>query len=145
MRHAALCKYSEVKQNDLGLCVVQSESRPESRGGGVDWVEKATHTSSFQGEVEPVTGHLYMDVLINSYLCSCLICVCQLCDLYRWRHDCVCLQLDSNAQNELKEGMKIYESEPGLQKSWDNVQKMVRAPSPPWVLLFNTHILVLSY
>lgn len=34
-------------------------------------------------------------------------------------------QLDSKAQGELKEGMKIYKSEPGLKKSWDNVQKMV--------------------
>lgn len=40
-----------------------------------------------------------------------------------------CLKLDSNAQGELKEGMKIYESEPGLKKSWDNVQKMVRTLS----------------
>ncbi|KAL7379149.1 hypothetical protein ABVT39_023535 [Epinephelus coioides] len=33
-------------------------------------------------------------------------------------------KLDSKAQGELKEGMKIYNSEPGLKKSWDNVQKM---------------------
>ncbi len=36
----------------------------------------------------------------------------------------VFLQLDSKAQGELKDGMKIYNSEPGLKKSWDNVQKM---------------------
>ncbi|XP_054861314.1 tetraspanin-9 isoform X3 [Amphiprion ocellaris] len=35
-------------------------------------------------------------------------------------------KLDSKAQDELKEGMKIYESEPGLKKSWDNVQKMFK-------------------
>uniref|UniRef100_A0A672YVM5 Tetraspanin n=1 Tax=Sphaeramia orbicularis TaxID=375764 RepID=A0A672YVM5_9TELE len=29
-------------------------------------------------------------------------------------------KLDSKAQDELKEGMKIYNSEPGLKKSWDN-------------------------
>lgn len=34
-------------------------------------------------------------------------------------------QLDSKAQGQLKEGMKIYKSDPGLKKSWDNVQKMV--------------------
>ncbi|XP_027132331.1 tetraspanin-4-like, partial [Larimichthys crocea] len=34
--------------------------------------------------------------------------------------------LDSKAQGELKEGIKIYESEPGLKKSWDNVQKMFK-------------------
>ncbi|XP_068193623.1 tetraspanin-4 isoform X2 [Antennarius striatus] len=33
-------------------------------------------------------------------------------------------KLDSKAQGELKEGMKIYKSEPGLKQSWDNVQKM---------------------
>uniref|UniRef100_A0A3Q1GIB7 Tetraspanin 4b n=1 Tax=Acanthochromis polyacanthus TaxID=80966 RepID=A0A3Q1GIB7_9TELE len=43
-------------------------------------------------------------------------------------------KLDSKAQDELKEGMKIYESEPGLKKSWDNVQKMVRSH-----LLVNTY------
>ncbi|XP_053708539.1 tetraspanin-4 isoform X1 [Synchiropus splendidus] len=37
-------------------------------------------------------------------------------------------QLDSKAQDELKEGMKVYPSEPGLKKSWDNVQKMI----PPY-------------
>lgn len=37
----------------------------------------------------------------------------------------VFFQLDSKAQGELKEGMKSYESEVGLKKSWDNVQKMV--------------------
>ncbi|TWW64337.1 Tetraspanin-9 [Takifugu flavidus] len=35
-------------------------------------------------------------------------------------------KLDSKAQGELKEGMKIYESEPGLKKSWDSVQKMFK-------------------
>ncbi|XP_029364358.1 tetraspanin-9 isoform X2 [Echeneis naucrates] len=35
-------------------------------------------------------------------------------------------KLDSKAQGELKEGMKIYESEPALKKSWDNVQKMFK-------------------
>lgn len=35
-------------------------------------------------------------------------------------------QLDSKAQGELKEGMKIYTSDEGLKNSWDNVQKMVR-------------------
>ncbi|TDH03488.1 hypothetical protein EPR50_G00163300 [Perca flavescens] len=35
-------------------------------------------------------------------------------------------KLDSKAQGELKEGMKIYESEPGLKQSWDNVQKMFK-------------------
>lgn len=34
-------------------------------------------------------------------------------------------QLDSKAQGELKEGMKIYDLEPGLKNSWDNLQKMV--------------------
>lgn len=34
-------------------------------------------------------------------------------------------QLDSKAQKELKEDMKMYESDPGLKNSWDNVQKMV--------------------
>ncbi len=41
----------------------------------------------------------------------------------------VFLQLDSKAQGELKDGMKIYNSEPGLKKSWDNVQKMVNTLS----------------
>ncbi|KAM8722248.1 tetraspanin-9 [Acanthopagrus schlegelii] len=35
-------------------------------------------------------------------------------------------KLDSKAKNELKEGMKIYNSEPGLKNSWDNVQKMFK-------------------
>ncbi|KAG7504740.1 hypothetical protein JOB18_015464 [Solea senegalensis] len=35
-------------------------------------------------------------------------------------------KLDSKAQEELKEGMKKYTSEPGLKKSWDNVQKMFK-------------------
>ncbi|XP_061568894.1 tetraspanin-4 [Cololabis saira] len=35
-------------------------------------------------------------------------------------------KLDANAQAELKEGMKIYHSEPGLRKSWDHVQKMFK-------------------
>ncbi|XP_049599790.1 tetraspanin-4 [Syngnathus scovelli] len=35
-------------------------------------------------------------------------------------------KLDSKAQGELKEGMKSYESDPGLKKSWDNVQKMFK-------------------
>ncbi|XP_028310973.1 tetraspanin-9 isoform X2 [Gouania willdenowi] len=34
-------------------------------------------------------------------------------------------ELDSKAQGQLKEGMKVYSSEPGLKKSWDNVQKML--------------------
>ncbi|XP_067426645.1 tetraspanin-9-like isoform X1 [Thunnus thynnus] len=32
-------------------------------------------------------------------------------------------ELDSKVQGELKEGMNNYNSEPGLKKSWDNVQK----------------------
>ncbi|XP_042249571.1 tetraspanin-9-like [Thunnus maccoyii] len=32
-------------------------------------------------------------------------------------------KLDSKVQGELKEGMNNYNSEPGLKKSWDNVQK----------------------
>ncbi|XP_049926273.1 tetraspanin-4 isoform X2 [Epinephelus moara] len=39
---------------------------------------------------------------------------------------CLLFMLDSKAQGELKEGMKIYNSEPGLKKSWDNVQKMFK-------------------
>lgn len=35
-------------------------------------------------------------------------------------------QLDSKAQKELKEDMKMYESDPGLKNSWDNVQKMFK-------------------
>uniref|UniRef100_A0A8P4KK18 Tetraspanin n=1 Tax=Dicentrarchus labrax TaxID=13489 RepID=A0A8P4KK18_DICLA len=35
-------------------------------------------------------------------------------------------KLDSKAQGELKDGMKIYKSDPGLEKSWDNVQKMFK-------------------
>ncbi|KAM9746025.1 tetraspanin-4 isoform 1-T1 [Menidia menidia] len=35
-------------------------------------------------------------------------------------------KMDSNAQAELKDGMKIYTSEPGLKKSWDNVQRMFK-------------------
>ncbi|KAF0032184.1 hypothetical protein F2P81_014474 [Scophthalmus maximus] len=35
-------------------------------------------------------------------------------------------KLDSKAQGELKEGMKIYKSDPGLKTSWDNVQKMFK-------------------
>uniref|UniRef100_A0A3Q0SBN5 Tetraspanin n=1 Tax=Amphilophus citrinellus TaxID=61819 RepID=A0A3Q0SBN5_AMPCI len=35
-------------------------------------------------------------------------------------------QLDSKAQKELKEDMKLYKSEPGLEKSWDSVQKMFK-------------------
>lgn len=34
-------------------------------------------------------------------------------------------QLDSKAQNALKEAMKNYNSESGMKESWDNVQKMV--------------------
>jgi len=36
--------------------------------------------------------------------------------------------MDSKAQAELKEGMKMYTSELGLKNSWDNVQKMVSIP-----------------
>ncbi|XP_074511179.1 tetraspanin-4 [Sebastes fasciatus] len=35
-------------------------------------------------------------------------------------------ELDSKAQGELRDGMKVYETEPGLKKSWDNVQKMFK-------------------
>ncbi|KAG5854704.1 tetraspanin-4 [Anguilla rostrata] len=35
-------------------------------------------------------------------------------------------QLDTKAQNELKSGMVDYETNPGLQKSWDSVQKMFK-------------------
>ncbi|CAI5682378.1 unnamed protein product [Oreochromis niloticus] len=35
-------------------------------------------------------------------------------------------QLDSKAQKELKEDMKMYESNSGLKNSWDNVQKMFK-------------------
>ncbi|XP_061555852.1 tetraspanin-9 isoform X2 [Phycodurus eques] len=35
-------------------------------------------------------------------------------------------RLDSKAQGQLKEGMTNYESQPGLKKSWDNVQKMFK-------------------
>lgn len=38
-------------------------------------------------------------------------------------------QLDSKAQKELKEDMKMYESNSGLKNSWDNVQKMVSIPT----------------
>lgn len=43
-------------------------------------------------------------------------------------------QLDSRAQNELKDGMKTIHSKPGLKKSWDNVQKMVSAGTKQPVL-----------
>ncbi|XP_067426646.1 tetraspanin-4-like isoform X2 [Thunnus thynnus] len=36
---------------------------------------------------------------------------------------CLLVMLDSKVQGELKEGMNNYNSEPGLKKSWDNVQK----------------------
>ncbi|KAJ8284255.1 hypothetical protein COCON_G00031050 [Conger conger] len=35
-------------------------------------------------------------------------------------------QLDTKAQNELKKGMEDYETNSGLQKSWDSVQKMFK-------------------
>ncbi|XP_035626573.1 tetraspanin-4 [Oncorhynchus keta] len=35
-------------------------------------------------------------------------------------------ELDTKAQNELKEGMKGYLTDEGLKKSWDNVQKMFK-------------------
>ncbi|XP_072225150.1 tetraspanin-4 [Leuresthes tenuis] len=35
-------------------------------------------------------------------------------------------KMDSKAQAELKEGMKMYTSELGLKNSWDNVQKMFK-------------------
>ncbi|CAL8305512.1 unnamed protein product [Merluccius merluccius] len=35
-------------------------------------------------------------------------------------------KLDTKAQDELKEGMKIYTKDEGLMKSWDNVQKMFK-------------------
>uniref|UniRef100_A0A1A7WH10 Tetraspanin n=2 Tax=Iconisemion striatum TaxID=60296 RepID=A0A1A7WH10_9TELE len=35
-------------------------------------------------------------------------------------------KVDSKAQAELKEGMKVYNSEPGMKKSWDNVQRMFK-------------------
>ncbi|KAK0143845.1 Tetraspanin-9 [Merluccius polli] len=41
-------------------------------------------------------------------------------------------KLDTKAQDELKEGMKIYTKDEGLMKSWDNVQKMVRMDGPPY-------------
>nr|XP_054598094.1 tetraspanin-4 isoform X2 [Nothobranchius furzeri] len=35
-------------------------------------------------------------------------------------------KVDAKAQAELKEGMKVYNSEPGMKKSWDNVQRMFK-------------------
>lgn len=35
-------------------------------------------------------------------------------------------ELDTKAQNELKEGMRNYTTDEGLKKSWDNVQKMFK-------------------
>lgn len=35
-------------------------------------------------------------------------------------------KLDSKAQKELKDGINKYKSDPGLRKSWDNVQKMFK-------------------
>ncbi|KAI1896320.1 hypothetical protein AGOR_G00093570 [Albula goreensis] len=35
-------------------------------------------------------------------------------------------QLDTKAQNDLRDGMKDYESNEGLKKSWDSVQKMFK-------------------
>ncbi|KAK7881112.1 hypothetical protein WMY93_032290 [Mugilogobius chulae] len=35
-------------------------------------------------------------------------------------------QLDSRAQDQLKDGMRRYNTDPGLQRSWDNVQKMFK-------------------
>uniref|UniRef100_A0A3B3ZZP9 Tetraspanin n=1 Tax=Periophthalmus magnuspinnatus TaxID=409849 RepID=A0A3B3ZZP9_9GOBI len=36
------------------------------------------------------------------------------------------LQVDARAQDELKEGMRRYKTEPELRKSWDNVQMMFK-------------------
>lgn len=35
-------------------------------------------------------------------------------------------KLDDKAQSDLKEGMKVYRSDEGLTKSWDNVQRMFK-------------------
>ncbi|XP_017287719.1 tetraspanin-4 [Kryptolebias marmoratus] len=35
-------------------------------------------------------------------------------------------KVDSKAQADLKEGMKVYNTDPGLRQSWDNVQRMFK-------------------
>lgn len=50
-------------------------------------------------------------------------------------------ELDTKAQNELKEGMKGYLTDEGLKKSWDNVQKMFKCcgvtNKTDWYLVVN--------
>uniref|UniRef100_A0A674BMS1 Tetraspanin n=1 Tax=Salmo trutta TaxID=8032 RepID=A0A674BMS1_SALTR len=50
-------------------------------------------------------------------------------------------QLDTKAQDELKEGMKDYLTDEGLKKSWDNVQKMFKCcgvtNKTDWYLVIN--------
>nr|XP_046209182.1 tetraspanin-4-like [Oncorhynchus gorbuscha] len=50
-------------------------------------------------------------------------------------------ELDTKAQDELKEGMKNYLTDEGLKKSWDNVQKMFKCcgvtNKTDWYLVVN--------
>ncbi|XP_014047780.1 tetraspanin-4 isoform X1 [Salmo salar] len=50
-------------------------------------------------------------------------------------------ELDTKAQDELKEGMKDYLTDEGLKKSWDNVQKMFKCcgvtNKTDWYLVIN--------